>query len=210
MIPSVENSLRFFGVALLLSFAPGPDNLFVFAQTLLQGRLAGFIFVTGLCTGLIVHTALVACGLGAAFAASPVAFDVVRYLGAVYLAWLAWLTFRSANKLLDAPNLQNQLSLKALYGRGVVMNLTNPKVLLFFVAFLPQFIELERGYLPQQIGWFGGIFLCATFIAFGTIVQLAGWLGAQLGKSAKAQYMLNLATAGLFSLLAVRMLLLKR
>jgi threonine/homoserine/homoserine lactone efflux protein len=94
-MPSIQTNLVFLGAALLLAFAPGPDNLFVLIQSASQGRKAGIFVVLGLCTGLVVHTTAVALGLAAVFAASAAAFTVLKFVGAAYLAYLAWQAYRA-------------------------------------------------------------------------------------------------------------------
>src|SRR5690606_6795987 len=134
--------------SLLLGITPGPDNLFVLVQSAQRGWRAGMAVVVGLCAGLVVHTAAVALGLAALFAASATAFTVLKYLGAAYLAWLAWQSLRpraQAEQAAEEPSLEPSTSAPAaastwrMVGRGMVMNLPNPKVLIFFLAFLPQF-----------------------------------------------------------------------
>ena len=140
---TLQTTLAFFGVALLLGITPGPDNVFVLLQSLAHGRKAGLLVVLGLCTGLVVHTLAVALGLAAVFAASEMAFVLLKFAGAAYLAYLAWQAWRAP--VSDQPAGQAlSLNGRQLYGRGILMNLTNPKVVLFFLAFLPQFVEPQR------------------------------------------------------------------
>lgn len=208
-MPTAETTASFFAVALLLGFTPGPDNLFVLSQSLTAGRRAGMLVVLGLCTGLCVHTAAVALGLAAVVASSPLTFTVLKVVGAAYLGYLAWQAFRapvSAAVAVPAPPLRPW----ALYGRGVVMNATNPKVLLFFLALLPQFVAPGRGPVAAQIVWLGGLFIVATVLSFGTVACLAGLLGERLRRSASLQRALNRACAVVFAGLALRLLLVDR
>ena len=203
-MPTVETTLAFFGVALLLSFTPGPDNLFVLMQSATQGRRAGLLVVLGLSTGLVVHTAAVALGLAAVFAASATAFTVLKSVGAAYLAYLAWKTFRSPVGDDETPTEVKAAGFR-LYLRGVVMNLTNPKVLLFFLAFLPQFVDPQLGPVAPQVAWFGVTFIVATLLAFSTIAQLAGYFGRKLRGSARAQRLMNRIAATVYGGLAARL-----
>ncbi len=206
---TVDTSLAFFAVALLLALTPGPDNLFVLMLSASQGRRAGVWVILGLCTGLIVHTAAVALGLAALFAASSTAFSVLKYLGAAYLAYLAWQAYRAPvgttadGTMSPTPALQ-------LYGRGIVMNLTNPKVVLFFLAFLPQFVDPKRGAVAGQLAMLGGLFIVATLIAFLTIACATDFIGARLRRSEKMQRWLNRAAAGVFAGLAVKLAVTQR
>src|SRR5690606_28859659 len=120
---TLQIALSFFGIAVLLALAPGPDNVFVMTQAALWGRSAGLYVVLGLCTGLMGHTAAVAVGLAALLAASPTAFTVLKLLGAAYLVYLAWGAFRAPVGA-DKAARPAQLSRGALFRRGVVMNLT--------------------------------------------------------------------------------------
>jgi threonine/homoserine/homoserine lactone efflux protein len=196
--------MTFFGIAVLLALTPGPDNLFVLMQSALHGRSAGLMVVLGLCTGLLGHTAAVAVGLAALFAASPLAFIALKWAGAAYLAWLAWLAFRApagGPGNTGAPRLEPS----ALYLRGIVMNLTNPKVLLFFLAFLPQFATPAAGPPGPQIVVLGGVFMLATFLVFGAIAFFSGAAGTMLQRSARAQRILNVCAGVVFAGLALRL-----
>jgi threonine/homoserine/homoserine lactone efflux protein len=203
-MPSIETNLLYFGAALLLAFAPGPDNLFVLMQSASQGFKAGSLVVLGLCTGLIVHTAAVTFGLAAVFAASATAFTALKFVGAAYLAYLAWQAYRAPAGL-QTNEQRTTSTARRLYVRGIVMNLTNPKVALFFLAFLPQFVRPELGSVAIQLAWFGLLFIVATLVAFNLIAYLAGSIGERLRRSEKAQQFLNRAAAFVFAGLAVRL-----
>jgi threonine/homoserine/homoserine lactone efflux protein len=204
-VPSLETTGAFVAVALVLAYAPGPDNVFVLMQSMARGARAGMLVVLGLCTGLCLHTAAVALGLAAVFAASALAFTILKVVGAAYLAYLAWQAYRAPARSL-AEGRAETIAPRALYLRGVVMNLTNPKVLLFFLALLPQFVDPARGPVAPQIVWFGGCFIAATVVAFGSIALLAGAVGARLQRSERGQRLLHRASALVFAGLAVRLL----
>src|SRR5512145_2221192 len=154
-MPPFDALLLFFASSILLALAPGPDNLFVMVQAAQRGRIAGLAVTLGLCTGLLVHTTAVALGLAAVFAASALAFNLLKYIGAAYLLWLAWGAFR-AGGLDDGESRAVDLSFARLYRRGIIMNVTNPKVSIFFLAFLPQFADPACGPLVPQIVLLGG------------------------------------------------------
>lgn len=206
---SFDTSLSFFGVAILLGLAPGPDNVFVLMQSALRGRRAGLWVVLGLCTGLIVHTLAVAVGLAAVFAASARAFTVLKTVGAVYLVWLAWQAFTAPvdNGTDGTPP---DLGGRAMFGRGVLMNLTNPKVVIFFLAFLPQFVEPDAGAVGLQLVWLGGLFIAATLLTFGAIAWFAATLGQWLRRSPTAQRGLNRVAGVVFLGLAARLAMAER
>ncbi|MDD2850500.1 MAG: LysE family translocator [Desulfuromonadaceae bacterium] len=201
--------LIFFTTSILLALSPGPDNLFVMTQAAQQGRTAGLLVTLGLCTGLLFHTAAVTFGLAALFKASAEAFTLLKFVGAGYLLYLAWLSFRAGTVASAAPTI-NLLSSATLYRRGIIMNITNPKVSIFFLAFLPQFTDPARGALSAQLLLLGVIFIIATVIVFGAISILAGFFGEQFRKSEFAQKVLNRAAASIFSGLALKLVLAQR
>lgn len=205
-LPIALNTIAvFFMASVALGVAPGPDNIFVLTQSALHGRLAGLIVTLGLCTGLVFHTTAVALGVAVIFKTSALAFTVLKTVGAVYLLYLAWQAFRAAgSEKLEARN--DAVRGWQLYGRGVFMNITNPKIAIFFLAFLPQFADPGRGALTLQLFLFGGIFILATLIVFGAVAWGAGFLGDWLKRSAKAQIVLNRIAGIVFVGLAVRLI----
>ena len=208
-MPAIETLVTFFGVAVVLALTPGPDNLFVLVQSAQRGWRAGLAVVLGLCLGIVGHTAAVALGLAAVFAASAVAFTVLKFCGAAYLAWLAWQALRApaatAAASDDSACAQPASGWWKMVGRGVVMNLTNPKVLIFFLAFLPQFADPARGSVAQQLMVLGLVFMLATLLVFGAIACFSGVFGTLLMRSARAQTVLNRVAGVVFLGLAVRL-----
>jgi threonine/homoserine/homoserine lactone efflux protein len=199
----------FFITSALLALSPGPDNLFVMTQAARQGRKAGLLVTLGLCTGLLFHTAAVTFGLAALFKTSVAAFTALKFAGAGYLLYLAWKAFRAEAEAGSATD-ADRLNSAALYRRGIIMNITNPKVSIFFLAFLPQFADPAKGSLSIQILLLGGVFIIATMVIFGAISILAGVFGEQLRRSAFAQKVLNRAAAGIFAGLALKLALAQR
>ncbi len=212
-MPSIETLVAFFGVSVLLGLSPGPDNLFVLMQSAQRGWRAGMCVVLGLCGGLVVHTTAVALGLAAVFAASALAFTLLKLVGAAYLAWLAWGALRApvCSGGAAAPAVGGTgYSAWRMVGRGVVMNLTNPKVLVFFLAFLPQFADPARGGVAAQIMVLGCVFMLATLLVFGAIACFSGAFGTLLQRSARAQWVLNRLAGLVFLGLAVRLATVQR
>lgn len=202
---TLDTVLVFFAASIVLALAPGPDILFVLAQSALHGRKAGFLVTLGLCTGLLGHTAAVAIGVAAVFQASALAFTALKLAGAAYLLWLAWQALR-------AP-VEEQGGVAApaaapgvLYRRGIVMNLTNPKVSIFFLAFLPQFADPGRGSIPVQMIGLGALFMLATALVFGAIAALAGTIGQALARSVRVRRVMNRIAAAVFAGLALRLI----
>lgn len=210
MIPIPLEVLSVFVMAsIALGFAPGPDNIFVLTQSAMNGRAAGLIVTLGLCSGLIVHTAAVALGVAAIFATSETAFTMLKMVGAAYLLYLAYRAFRAGTSSIPSDGLPKVPGFK-LYLRGVIMNITNPKVAIFFLAFLPQFADPARGSVTLQIFMFGTIFMVATIFVFGGIALFAGALGERLAGSARAQKILNWIAGTVFGGLAARLLVAER
>jgi threonine/homoserine/homoserine lactone efflux protein len=171
----------FMTATLALNLAPGPDMLYVSTRSLAQGRRAGIISALGIAAGAVVHTIAIASGLAALLRAVPVAYEIVRWAGAVYLIWLGIQALRSkAGPLARAP--VDRASEWAIFRQGMVTNLLNPKVALFFLAFLPQFVAPERGSVALQIVALGCLFnFSGTLVNIGVAWLAAtarGWLSA--------------------------------
>jgi threonine/homoserine/homoserine lactone efflux protein len=200
----LETSTLFLAASITLALVPGPDNIFVLTLSAMHGRLAGFLVTLGLCTGLIAHTAAVALGVAAIVQSSAWAFNVLKAVGAAYLLYFAWQAFRAgAGELPSAVSAAPKLG--QLYRRGILMNITNPKVAIFFLAFLPQFVDPMRGSVLVQIGMLGALFIGATLLVFGTIAVAAGSLGKWIKASPRAQARMNMAAGMVFVLLAARL-----
>ena len=226
--------LEFFIAALVIGIAPGPDNLFVLAQSATYGARLGFCIILGLCTGIAIQICLLVAGVSALIAASPTAFFVIQCLGAAYLLYLAYKSFQvragtvEINEVdsIGAKPLQNDNgichpersvakskdpyssnvipSARKLYLRGVIMNMTNPKVILFILSLIPPAVRLDRPIHPSlQMAIFGAEFVVATMIVFGSIALLAGSVKKYLLNSPKANRNLNWFSGCVFVLLAV-------
>jgi threonine/homoserine/homoserine lactone efflux protein len=180
MMPSTHNILLFMISALALNLSPGPSILYILSRCIGQGREAGMVSVLGLATATLIHAVAMALGLSTLLLYSPLAFAVVKYLGAAYLIYLgigALLSrdgFDAASARLSAP-----LSLGAIYRQGVVTDLLNPKVALFFISFLPQFVDPDSGSPTLQILFFGLLFQ-VTALPVNLAVALAGGRLAKL------------------------------
>lgn len=204
MLP-VETLGAFFAASLIMGLAPGPDILFVLTQSALYGARAGLITTCGLITGLLAHIAAVSLGVAALFQSSAAAFNLLKFAGAAYLLYLAWLSFRSG---LSKASLQGARfpGYGALYRRGVIMNVTNPKVTLFFLAFLPQFADPAQGSLSLQIIALGALFQLATLLVFGAVSLLAGRMAERFNRSVRGQLWLNRAAGCVFTGLALMLI----
>lgn len=203
-MPDLSTLVMFSSASVLLALAPGPDNIFVLTQSALKGKLVGLVVTMGLCTGLLVHTSAVVLGAAVIFQTSALAFHALKYIGAGYLLYLAWHAFRAGATRVDSQQAQ-EISLWRYYVRGIIMNVTNPKVSIFFLAFLPQFTTPGRGSLSLQLIVLGLLFIVATFVVFGAISLLAATLGQLLAKSDRLQILLNRVAGTVFVGLALKL-----
>ncbi|MEM8838907.1 MAG: LysE family translocator [Pseudomonadota bacterium] len=205
---SFDLAVAFAFAAFLLSLAPGPDNIFVLTQSAFSGARSGVIVVLGLCTGLTVHSLAVALGLAALVQASSTAFTVLKFAGAAYLLFLAYKAFRSPAQ--EMGETAPRLRMGALYRRGLIMNITNPKVAIFFLALFPQFTDPDAGSLVAQIAQLGLIFVLITFVVFSVIALAAGGLSTFLIRSPTAQIAINKVAGLVFVGLAAKIALSNR
>jgi threonine/homoserine/homoserine lactone efflux protein len=208
MIP-VDVAILFMGAAIALALVPGPDNIFVLTQSALHGRVAGLTVTLGLASGLIFHTNAVALGVAVIFQTSQVAFAILKYIGAAYLAYLAFKAFTAAKSNLDGDAPAPETATKQ-YTRGLIMNIANPKVTIFFLAFLPQFVDPANGPLVLQFYQLGFLMIIATLLVFGSVALAAGWLGDWLKNSPTAQIWLNRLAGVVFIALAVKLVTAER
>ena len=201
--------LLFISASLALAVAPGPDNLFVLSQSALFGSSSGLLVTLGLCTGLLLHIAAATLGVAAIFQTSPLAFNLLKAVGASYLVLLAVQAFRAGAAGLEV-GAHSGSGARALYFRGIIMNVTNPKVALFFLAFLPQFTDGARGSVALQMLLLGSFFMVSTLLVFGAVACFAGFLGDRLQRSGALQKTLNRVAGAIFIGLAVRLLMAER
>ena len=205
----IQTLVMFVMASTLLALAPGPDNIFVLTQSMVRGSKAGIIITLGLCSGLVFHTSAVALGVAVIFQTSAVAFTLLKFVGAGYLLYLAYLSFKDASKTkLNTDKLS--LSLGALYRRGILMNVTNPKVSIFFLAFLPQFTKPELGNVTTQVFLLGAIFMLCALVVFSLIALLAGRVGEWFAKTKRGESILNKVAGTVFGLLAIKLALSER
>lgn len=202
----------FLPVAFLLSLAPGPDNLTVLSLGLSRGRAASFGFAMGCAAGCLNHTLLAALGVSALIAATPSAFRLLQYAGAAYLCWLGWQALKSRGDRLGSsrtqdPSAQTATGLGSYFRRGLIANAINPKVGLFFLALLPQFVDAAGVPPAVQIAVLGIVFALAAASVFGLIAVTAGELGAWLQRRSTVTRWLDRATGLLFIGLGLRLAL---
>ena len=201
----IEVYAVFIFTSALLALAPGPDNIFVLTQSALYGKRSGILIILGLCTGLVFHTCLVAFGVATIIQTSDWALSALKVIGALYLVYLAWQMLNSQTQELSGKDVV--LSDTNLYLRGIVMNVTNPKVSIFFLAFLPQFASSNYGAITPQIILLGTIFGAVSLFIFSGISILASKLGDLLKRKPNAQVYLSRMTALIFVVLAFNLLM---
>ncbi|MFH1022649.1 MAG: LysE family translocator [Planctomycetota bacterium] len=198
--------LCFVSASAALTIAPGPDNTFIVAQGLSRGRRAAVITALGMCSGVSVHTTAAALGISAVIVSSAVAFRALKYAGAAYLLYLAWRAVREPAGALPT-GAGGGPGGWAFFRRGFLMNVINPKVALFFLAFLPQFVSGADGPVAARVFLLGGIFMGQAMIIFGAIGLLSGSVGTFLLKRRGMARGLAWVSAAVFVALAVRLAL---
>ncbi|MDD6088071.1 MAG: LysE family translocator [Desulfovibrionaceae bacterium] len=202
MLP-FETAFSFFSASLLLAAAPGPDILFVLTSSILYGVKKGMALVLGLFTGVFGHLIIISLGTAVLLAASPYALLGLKCVGALYLLRIAWLTFRNGSVQAETAGTGVVPGTFQLFLRGIVMNMTNPKVLLFMLAFLPQFCSPEYGSITGQIFFLGLIFQLSGILVFTCVVLLGGKLAGWLNRSPMGQKILNMFAAAVLVMMAV-------
>ena len=194
--------LAYLPAALALNFTPGADMLFCLAQGARGGTGPAIAASAGISTGSLINVTIAGLGLGVLLAEYPVLFDVIRYAGVAYLLWLAWRTLRTPLQGGNAPVVR---PLRA-FRDGLIVNLTNPKVILFILAFIPQFVDPVRPVLPQFL-IFGAIIALTGFFVNAGVGIFAGGIGQTLARSPQFERLLRALTATIFGALALRLLL---
>ena len=202
-ILSLETIVAFVLASVVLSLVPGPDNIFVMTNSALKGWKAGFYITLGLCTGLIGHTILVAIGVSVIFQTSALAFNGLKIVGACYLIYLGWLSLKSKELTIDSNDAESVN--RSYYITGIVMNLTNPKVALFFLVFLPQFINPINGGVTIQIFILGFLFILSALFVFSSIAFLGSFLEDYLKKSSAINKNINKLAALVYFALAINL-----
>lgn len=205
----IEEIIAFFTASVLLALSPGPDNVFVLIHSSMYGPKSGLIVTVGLCSGLVVHTTVVALGIATLFKTSALTFMFLKVIGALYLLILSWQSFRASAGSNHQYHDCRSVKFFKLYRRGVIMNVTNPKVSIFFLAFLPQFTSSDYGLLLPQFFTLGGLFILATILVFGVISVLSSFLSRYLNSSAKLQRVMNRIAGLVFAGIALKLVLIK-
>ncbi|MFQ6547118.1 LysE family translocator [Aestuariibius sp. 2305UL40-4] len=192
--------VAFLPAALALNLLPGSDMMFCLAQGLRGGPRPTIAASAGISAGAMVHVTAAGLGLGALVAAFPVLFGLIRWIGVAYLLWLAWRTLTTPITAADKPPVEPRRAFRD----GLIVNLSNPKVVLFILAFVPQFVDPSLSILPQFLA-FGAILAIGGFIVNGLVGIFAGGLGRQLLTNVRLERIVRFATATVFGALALRL-----
>ena len=204
----LSQAAAFLAAAAVVTISPGPDNLMVLSIGVTRGRRHGMAFGLGAAAGCLSHTTLAVLGISALLAASPLAFGALRVLGGAYLVWLGIGALRSRGSTFEAAGAAGAPpSLGALFAKGLLANAINPKVILFFLAFLPQFVDRTRGGVAWQTAQLGVLFTVQSAVLFGALGWSAGRVGAWLQRSPRAGPWLDRAAGSVFVALGLRLLL---
>ena len=190
----------------LLAIAPGPDIVYVLARGIAQGRMAGFAAALGFATGVIFHTLLAALGVAALIRSSDLAFNAVRYAGAAYLVWIGIQALRHRSSF-SLGGSGDSRALWTIYRQSVIGNALNPKVTLFFLSFLPQFVNVDAGHVGWQMALLGVVFMGVTVVIFGLIALFSGWIGERVRRNPAIGTRLNTFAGVTFIALGIRVAL---
>jgi threonine/homoserine/homoserine lactone efflux protein len=202
----MPNFLLFLAASIAITVAPGPDNLQVLARGISQGRAAGLVAALGFAAGISFHTTLAALGVAALLKSSPMAFEAVKLAGAAYLIWIGIKAIRS--KGLSSAHERPSQPLAVVFRQSVIGNLLNPKVTLFFIVFLPQFVNPHGGQsVMLQMFELGGVFMLQTVVVFSVFGVAAGMIGAYLKRRPKVGVWLDRLAGATFIGLGIRVTL---
>jgi threonine/homoserine/homoserine lactone efflux protein len=202
----MPNFLLFLAASIAITVAPGPDNLQVLARGISQGRAAGLVAALGFAAGISFHTTLAALGVAALLKSSPMAFEAVKLAGAVYLVWIGIKAIRS--KGLSSAHDRPSQPLAVVFRQSVIGNLLNPKVTLFFIVFLPQFVNPHDGQsVMLQMFELGGVFMLQTVAVFSVFGVAAGMIGAYLKRRPRVGVWLDRLAGATFIGLGIRVAL---
>ena len=194
----------FIAASWVLILTPGPDTIYVLTRGIAQGKQAGVVSALGVTLGIFVHTLAAALGLAIVLQTSALAFRIVKYAGALYLLYLGIKTLKDRSSLTFAPG-NPPRQLRALFWQGVLSNVTNPKVALFFLAFLPQFVHPNQGHVPVQMIVLGLIFAFFGVIYLSSLGYSAGHVGTWIAQHPRYLKPLRWATGGIFLGLGLRL-----
>ncbi|MFN3788889.1 LysE family translocator [Massilia sp.] len=200
-----EQFLGFLTAAILITLSPGPDNMMVLGVGIAKGRSRGIAFGLGCALGCLNHTLLAVIGVSALIAASPAAFTGLKIAGGLYLIWMGIGALRSRGGAQVAGGVPDE-SARRLFFKGLLANAINPKVVLFFLSFLPQFVVASRGDANWQIAWLGLVFTVQAAVLFGLLGYFSGTIGQWLNRTPQAGMWLDRIAGAIFIGLGLRLI----
>lgn len=203
---SAEQFFGFLLAASVITVAPGPDNMMVLSIGMAKGRLPGIAFGLGCALGCLSHTLLAVLGVSALIAASPEAFTALKVCGGLYLVWLGVNALRSAGGASVGKASNDRQSPRKLFLKGIVANAINPKVILFFLSFLPQFVIPGHGSVAAQMAWLGIIFTVQAGVIFGLLGYFSGTVGQWINTSPRLGTAMDRLTGVIFVGLGLRLI----
>lgn len=206
MLLSPEQCFTFLAAALLITASPGPDNLMVLGVGMARGRLGGMVFGLGCALGCLTHTLLATLGVSALIAASPLAFSALKAGGGLYLVWLGVSALRSRGGARINGGAAPAESLGRLFAKGLFANSINPKVILFFLSFLPQFVVASQGHASLQTAQLGLIFTAQACLLFGLLGYFSGSVGKWINVNPRAGQWLDRVAGTIFVGLGLRLI----
>jgi len=205
-VPDITTLAQFAVATLILAITPGPDMTLFVGRALAEGRSAGFACMAGAMSGIVLHTALVALGLSALIVASPQAFMVLKMAGAAYLVWLAWQAIRNGSAFSPDTAQRAPRSLVQNWATGLGINLLNPKIILFFMTFLPQFVSAHDPHAPGKLFFLGVMFIVLSLPLTSAMVIAADRFAALLKRNPRVTRVTDYLFAGVFSAFALKIL----
>jgi threonine/homoserine/homoserine lactone efflux protein len=206
-LPAIDVLLAYTAACLVLTFTPGPDMTLYLGQTLAAGRARGLAAMLGACTGLIGHSMLAAFGLSALLLASATAFTLLKFAGAVYLLFLAAQALRHGSALTLKPGAAARTPLHRVYLLGLGVNLLNPKIVMFFLTFLPQFVSPADPHAPEKLFFLGIYFIVLALPLCAGLIMIADRFTAAVRRSPRVMRAVDWLFAGLMGAFAIRLVL---
>jgi threonine/homoserine/homoserine lactone efflux protein len=203
---TLEQFIGFLIAALVITASPGPDNLMVLGVGISKGRRQGIAFGLGCALGCLSHTLLAVVGVSALIASSPAAFTALKICGGLYLVWLGFNALRSSGGARASTVKTEEQSSTRLFFKGVLANAINPKVVLFFLSFLPQFVVASNGNVAWQIAALGVTFTVQAAVLFGLLGYFSGTIGQWLNTRPKTGVILDRLAGAVFVGLGIRLL----
>jgi threonine/homoserine/homoserine lactone efflux protein len=205
-LPSLAVLASFILAAFIMTITPGPDMMLFLAQSMTNGKHYGLVSMAGTCAGILLHSGFAAIGLSALLSASSEAFYVLKLVGSVYLLWLAYQAIRHGTNLTQTSSMIRKRSLSRCFFKGLMINLLNPKAILFFVTFLPQFISPSDPHAASKLLFLGFWFVIVYFPLCIPMIIMAERMSLWLRQSRKAARFLDWSFASIMSAFAVRLL----